>query len=75
MSNWEGMAKTVTNRIIPQLKSSAKIARLRDNGKGKDEKMNAWNLSRQSTMNCVSADNLTINSFVTYKSQSYAKYV
>lgn len=29
--------------------------------------MSAWNLSRQSTMNCLSADNLTINSFVTYK--------
>ena len=29
--------------------------------------MNAWNLSRQSTTNCVSTDNLTINSFVTYK--------
>ena len=68
-------SKNGNEQAEPEPKSSAKIARLRENGKKKGEKMNAWNLSRQSTMNCIPADNLTINSFVTYKSQSYAKYV
>ena len=59
--------KNGNEQAEPEPKSSAKIARLRENGKKKGEKMNAWNLSRQSTMNCVPTDNLTINSFVTYK--------
>ena len=38
--------KNGNERANPQLKSSAKIARLRDNGKKKGKKMSAWNLSR-----------------------------